>query len=163
MLRVLSAVVLTVGLLGCAQGTSVGAAGGDDARAGVTALVQRWSDAGEAGDFDAVAATYADAPGFVWIEQGEARYTDRAAIVAGLEQARAMRLSIRNDVSDIVVTPLSPDAAAFRAGYTLAIAAEGFSVNSNGTLSGVAVKRDGVWRFLQGAFSERPVRREQHR
>jgi ketosteroid isomerase-like protein len=128
-----------------------------DIKAAVTALVQRWSDAGKAGDWDGIAATYADEPGFAWIEQGEARYTDHAGIVAGLKQAREMRVAVRNDVSDIVVTPLSPDAAAYRASYALGMTAEGFQVNSEGTLSGVAVKRGGTWRFLQGAFSERPT------
>jgi len=129
---------------------------GDDVRRGVTELVQRWSDAGEALDWDEVADTYADVEGFVWIEQGEARYTSRGAILEGLNQARAMSASIRNDVSDIVVTPLSDDAAAFRAHYFLSVSAEGFSVSSEGVLSGVAIKEGGTWRFLQGSFSEQP-------
>jgi ketosteroid isomerase-like protein len=125
-------------------------------RQAVTELVQRWSDAGEAGDWDAVADTYAEADGFVWIEQGEARYTSRSAIVEGLNQARAMSASIRNDVSDIVVTPLGDDAAAFRAHYLLNLSAEGFSFASEGVLSGVAIRQGDAWRFLQGSFSEQP-------
>ncbi|MBY0566603.1 MAG: nuclear transport factor 2 family protein [Hyphomonadaceae bacterium] len=128
----------------------------DDVRSGVTELVQRWSDAGEALDWDAVADTYADVESFVWIEQGEARYTSRGAILDGLDRARSMSASIRNDVSDIVVTPLSDDAAAFRAHYLLTVSAEGFSVNSEGVLSGVAIREGGTWRFLQGSFSEQP-------
>lgn len=129
-----------------------------EAQAGVTALVQRWSDAGEAQDWDAVADTYADVEGFAWIEQGEARYVSRAAIVEGLDQARAMSASVRNDVTDIVVTPLGDGVAAFRARYLLNVSSEAFSYQSDGILSGVAVNRDGVWRFLQGSFSERPAR-----
>jgi ketosteroid isomerase-like protein len=131
----------------------------DDSEAGVTALVQRWSDAGEAGDWDAVADTYADAEGFVWIEQGEVRYPNYAAIVAGLDMARGMRATIRNDVSDIAVTPLGAGRAAFRARYEIALTAEQFSFSSQGVLSGVAIKQGDAWRFLQGAFSERPQRR----
>ena len=127
-----------------------------DIRQGVSELVQRWSDAGEAGDWDVVADTYADADGFVWIEQGEARYTSHGAIVEGLNQAREMSASIRNDVSDIVVTPLGADAAAFRARYFLSVSAEGFGYSSEGVLSGVAIRQDGAWRFLQGSFSEQP-------
>lgn len=126
-------------------------------QSGVTELVQRWSDAGEAQDWDAVADTYADAEGFVWIEQGEARYASRAAIVEGLNRARAMSAAVRNDVSDIIVTPLGDDVAAFRAHYVLSVSAEGFSYVSDGMLSGVAIKQNDVWRFLQGSFSERPA------
>jgi len=158
MIRSLLAIVFCVALSACAEQQAGPGGGGEDARTGVAALVQRWSDAGEAKDWDAIAATYADQDGFVWIEQGEARYTDHAAIVAGLERARTIAADIRNDVSDIVVTPLGPDHAAYRANYTLAVAAEGFSYASSGVLSGVAVKRDGVWQFLQGSFSERPQR-----
>lgn len=130
----------------------------DDASRAVTELVQRWSDAGESQDWDVVADTYADAEGFAWIEQGEARYASRAAILEGLSQARGMSASIRNDVSDIVVTPLGADAAAFRARYVLSVSAEGFSYDSQGVLSGVAIRQqDGVWRFLQGSFSEQPL------
>jgi len=125
-------------------------------RADVTALVQRWSDAGEAGDWEAVADTYADADGFVWIEQGEVRYADHAAIIAGLEQAQQANFRITNDVSEIVVTPLSDDAAAYRANYHLVINADAFSIDSRGVLSGVAIRQGQTWRLLQGAFSEQP-------
>lgn len=156
MARSLITIVLCIALAACVEESARPSDVSGDARTGVEQLVQRWSDAGEASDWDAVAETYADQDGFVWIEQGEARYTDRAAIVAGLERAREMSAEIRNDVSDIVVTPLASDVAAYRASYTLAVSAEGFNYNSSGVLSGVAVKRDGAWRFLQGSFSERP-------
>lgn len=126
-------------------------------RTAVTALVQRWSDAGEAGDWDSVAETYADAEGFVWIEQGEVRYPDHAAIVAGLDQVRESNARIVNDVSDIVVTPLSADFAAYRTVYTLTVSTQQFSFTSSGVLAGVAIRQDGTWRLLQGAFSERPA------
>lgn len=152
-MRKLGIVVLTTVAAGCAHAP---VATEDAVRRDVTALVQRWSDAGEAGDWAAVADTYADAPGFVWIEQGEARYTDRAAIVAGLEQVKTIDARIVNDVSNIVVTPLGPDTAAFRTDYALTLTSTAFSFRSSGVLSGVAVRRDGVWRFLQGAFSDKP-------
>lgn len=122
---------------------------------GVGELLQRWSDAGEALDWDAVASTYANEEGFVWIEQGEVRYPDYASIVAGLDQARAMQAKIRNDISDIAVTPLGPDAAAYRTNYVLAVSADGFGFESRGVLSGVAVRRNGEWKLLQGSFSEK--------
>jgi uncharacterized protein (TIGR02246 family) len=148
--------LLSVALSASAASQPATADSDAETRAGVAALVQRWSDAGTAKDWDAIAQTYADQPGFAWIEQGEARYTDRAAIVAGLDGARKMKADIDNKVSNIVVTPLAPGVAAYRADYRLSVKAEGFGYSSSGVLSGVAVKRDGTWRFLQGAFSERP-------
>jgi len=144
--------IVVLGASACAPATQSGEA----QRQAVTELVQRWSDAGEARDWDVIADTYADADGFAWIEQGDARYTSHSAIVEGLNQARSMSASIRNDVSDIVVTPLGPDAAAFRAHYLLSVSAEGFSYTSEGVLSGVAIRQGGAWRFLQGSFSEQP-------
>lgn len=150
MLR-LTLVVIAVLVSSCATAST-----NDGAQTGVAALVQRWSDTGEAGDWEAVADTYADAQGFVWIEQGEVRYPNRAAIVAGLDMARRMRATVRNDVSDIVVTPLGDRIAAFRANYTITVTSEQFSFTSQGVLSGVAIKQGETWRFLQGAFSDRP-------
>jgi len=128
----------------------------DAVRSGVTALIQRWSDAGEAGDWDGLADTYADAQGFAWIERGAVAYADHAAIVAGLENARASEARIVNDLSDIVVTPLSPDAAAYRANYRLSVRSESFGFDSAGVLSGVAIREGDTWRLLQGSFSEQP-------
>jgi hypothetical protein len=120
----------------------------------VAALIQRWSDAGEAGRWDVVADTYADSEAFAWIEQGEVRYASKAEIVAGLDAARAMQASIRNDVSDIVVTPLGADSAAYRARYVLAVRSAAFSFASQGVLAGVAIRENGRWKFLTGIFSE---------
>lgn len=129
----------------------------DDARSGVTALVQRWSDAGEAGDWDAVADTYADAEGFAWIEQGEVRYPSRAAIIEGLAGLRRMSPTLSSEVSNVVVSPLGGGVAAFRASYDLSVSTTRFSFRSRGVLSGVAIRQGATWRFLQGAFSDRPT------
>ena len=145
-----------LGVVACAPRSSQS----DDVSLGVTELVQRWSDASEARDWSVVEDTYANADGFAWIEQGVVRYSSRIDIVEGLNQARTMSASIRNDVSDIVVTPISNGAAAFRADYLLDVSADGFSYRSEGVLSGVAIMEDGVWRFLQGAFSAQPAPQE---
>ncbi len=129
----------------------------DDAQSGVAALVQRWSDAGEAGDWDAVADTYADAEGFAWIEQGEVRYPSRAAIIEGLAGIRGMSATVSSEVSNVVVSPLGEGVAAFRASYNLSVSTTQYSFSSQGVLSGVAIKQGDTWRFLQGAFSDRPT------
>lgn len=155
MLRAMCVVLAALSAASCASLPE-----SDDVRGDVTALVQRWSDAGEAGDWDAVADTYADAEGFAWIEQGEVRYPNRAAILEGLDTVRQMSASVRNDVSNIVVTPLGHRVAAFRADYDLTVSTAQFSFSSQGVLSGVAAKQGGTWRFLQGAFSDQPSARE---
>jgi len=152
--RFLSSILALVCLMGCAHAPALQ---GDVVRRDVTELIQRWSDAGESGDWDFVASTYAEHPAFTWIEQGEARYRSRAAIVAGLARARSMSASIRNDVSNVSVTPLANDVAAFTADYFLSVSAEGFSYTSQGVWSGVAIRQGDGWRFLQGSFSERPT------
>ncbi|MEZ5961077.1 MAG: nuclear transport factor 2 family protein [Hyphomonadaceae bacterium] len=148
--------LVAVALLMLAACTPAGPQSYDGAavRNGVTALVQRWSDAGEASDWDALADTYADVEGFSWVERGEVRYTNHAAIIAGLQQARDAGLSVTNDVSDIEVTPLSAEAAAYRANYRLAVTSPQFSFTSEGILSGVAIRQDGTWRFLHGSLNE---------
>jgi ketosteroid isomerase-like protein len=127
----------------------------DVVRSEVTELVQRWSDAGDANDWDAVADTYADAEGFAWVERGEVRYPNHEAIVAGLQQARDAGLSVTNDVSEIVVTPLGPDAAAYHANYSIGVTSPQFSFASEGVMSGVAIRQGDTWRFLQGSLNER--------
>lgn len=125
-----------------------------DARAEVASLVQRWSDASEAGDVEALADTYADRDGFAWIERGAVSYASRAAIVEGL--SRVQGASIANDVSDISVTSLGDGVAAFHAHYAFEVRSADFQFGSEGTMSGVAIKQGETWRFLQGAFSEFP-------
>lgn len=128
-----------------------------DVRTEVTSLVQRWSDASEASDVQTLADTYADQEGFVWIERGDVSYATHAAIVEGLDRVAAARAAIVNDVSEISVTPLGDRAAAFHAHYAFEVVGEGFQFSSRGTMSGVAIKQDQTWRFLQGSFSELPM------
>jgi ketosteroid isomerase-like protein len=152
LVRIASIVLALLGATACASSPE-----NDDVRGSVAALVQRWSDAAEAGDWDALADTYADAEGFVWIEQGEVRYASRAAILEGLDRVRGMSASVSSEVSNVVVTPLSDGVAAFRADYVAAVSTNQFSFSSRGVLSGVAIKHGDTWRFLQGALSDRPT------
>lgn len=121
--------------------------------AGVTQLIENWSQAGVEGRWGDLKALYADEPGFVWIEQGRVAYPDHAAVVAGVDQAAGMGAAIESKVFDISVAPLSPDAAAFHARSTLSLKTEEFGFEFDGVFSGVAVKRDGAWRFLHGHLS----------
>jgi len=121
---------------------------------GVEALLGDWSAAGAEGRFDDLKALYADDPGFYWVEQGRVAYADYAAVIAGVDQVAAMNAMIRSDVSDIFVTPLSADAAAFRAATKIGFVSSEFSFDFEGAFTGVAAKRDGRWKFLNGHLSK---------
>lgn len=123
------------------------------AAAGVTALIREWSAAGAEGRWNDLKALYADDPDFYWVEQGRVAYDSAAAAAAGVDRVAAMNAMIRSDVDAIAVTPLSADAASFRAHTKIGFVSTDFSFNFEGAFTGVAVRRDGRWRFLQGHLS----------
>lgn len=128
------------------------------AESGARALVENWASAGSEGRWDELVALYADDPDFAWIEQGQNRYPDHAAVARGVAQARDANLTLRTRVDDIVVTPLARDAAAVRADVSMVFgdpSRGGFSFD--GMLTGVAVERGGQWMFLQGHLSSPPA------
>jgi hypothetical protein len=118
-----------------------------EVRTGVAAMLESWAAAGREGRWDEVAALYADDPGFAWVERGAVRYPSRVAAVEGLHVVTGQK--IQSQVTNIAVTPLSADAAAFRSNVTFAFNAGGTPVELKGVITGVAVRRDGAWRFLQ--------------
>lgn len=127
------------------------------AQAGATALAEEWARAGSEGRWDDLVRLYADEPGFAWVEQGEIRYADHEAIAQGVAQVRAAQLRVHTVVSNVVATPLSPDAAVVRANYSIVFrdpADGGFTFD--GLLTAVAVQREGRWVFLQGHLSSPP-------
>ena len=136
--------------------SAAGAAAGDEAavRAGVEALLHEWSAAGSEGRWDDLKALYADDPGFAWIENGAVAYSDHASVITGVDQVIAMNATLKSDVRDIVVTPISADAAAFRSSVEFAFTSSAFSFDFDGAFTGVAVMREGKWRFLQGHLSK---------
>lgn len=127
------------------------------AEAGATALVENWASAGAEGRWDDLVALYADEPGFAWIEQGRNRYPDHEAVEQGVAQARDANLTVRTSVDNIVVTPLTADAAAVRANVSIVFgdpSQGGFAFD--GMLTGLAIEREGRWMFLQGHLSSPP-------
>lgn len=120
----------------------------------VEALIREWSAAGTEGRWGDLKTLYADDPDFFWVEQGGLAYADYASVVAGLDQVAATNATVRNDVADIIVTPLSADAVTFRATANISLASADFSFDFNGVFTGVAVIKDGRWRFLNGHLSK---------
>lgn len=152
--------LLSAVLAGCAPAPDRGGAATavrvDEAAivSGVETLIREWSAAGAEGRWDDLKALYADDPAFCWIEQGRVAYADRASVVAGVDQIAAMGAMIRSDVAEIVATPLGPDAASFRASTRIGFVSPEFSFDFEGAFTGVAVRRDGRWQFLQGHLSK---------
>lgn len=155
MAPVLRAVAALLFLAACAQAPAAPTqAELDAAEAGAVALVNDWAAAGTEGRWNDLPQLYADDPGFTWVEQGEIRYIDHAAITAGVNQARDSGLTIRTTVSNVTATALARDAAAVRANVSIVFveAGEG-GFSFRGILTGVAIERDGRWMFLQGHLS----------
>jgi hypothetical protein len=122
--------------------------------AGVTALIEEWSKAGQEGRYDDLKALYSDEADFYWVENGRLAYADHAAVAAGVDQLAAINPLLRSSAHDIVVTPLGEDSASFRAAVEIGLVSSDFSFDFAGMFTGVAVRRDGVWRFLQGHLSK---------
>ncbi len=149
---------LAILTLACAVGacSATPAYDADAVQRAAVALVEEWSRAGREGRWADLEALYADERGFAWIERGTVAYDSHATIVAAVRQAAAARIAVDTRVADVVAVPLAADAAAVRAAFTMRLE---FSptqvVERQGVLTGVAVKRDGRWRFLQGSMASR--------
>lgn len=159
-MRILIALVLLIAA-SCATPDAGAPVLGEDAmdeaaaaRLGVETLLRDWSAAGAEGRWGDLKALYADDPAIYWVEQGRVAYRDYASVIAGVDQVAAMSAMIRSDVRDIVVTPIAADAASFRTLTTIGFVSADFSFDFEGVFTGVAVKRDGRWKFLQGHLSK---------
>ena len=87
------------------------------------------------------------------------RFATRAAAVAGLEGAKAAASKLPTTVSEIAVTPVSDEAAAFRVRVKVAadFGGEAPPVDADAILTGVAFEYDGAWKFLDGHWEARPT------
>ena len=128
-------------------------------RTDVTALLETWAKANSDGDWDAVGKLYADDKGFVWVERGAVRYATRDAAIAGLEGVKAAGSKVATTVSEITVTPLAGDAAAFRTRVKISadFGTEAPPVNVDAILTGVAFDYESGWKILQGHMEQRPA------
>ena len=117
-------------------------------------MLREWSATGAEGRWEDLKSLYADDPDFAWIEDGAVAYQDHVAVIAGVDRVAAMNAVIKTEIGDIVVTPLSADAAAFRSAVSIGFVTPDFTFNFAGAFTGVAIARDGRWRFLQGHLSK---------
>lgn len=124
-----------------------------DAGRGVAELLDRWAAAGSQGRWDDLKGLYADDSAFAWVEQGRLAYPTHAAAAAGVDAAARSGAKIVTRVSAVSVAPLGPETAAFRAQVRMSYSSAQTNFDFDGVITGVAVWRDGQWKFLQGHLS----------
>ena len=149
-------------LAACAQPAPLPAASLDAAEEAAISLVDAWAATATEGRWADLPSLFADEPGFAWIEQGEVRYADHAAIEAAAAQALESGVAVQTTIVDVEARGLSPDAAAVEAIVSIVFGdpdAGGFEFD--GVLTAVAVEREGQWVFLQGHLSQPPAPRQQ--
>jgi len=144
--------VIALGLVACAPPPPQKA--DPDASRGVTEMLNRWAAAGSEGRWEELKALYADDPHFAWVERGRIAYPTHAAVVAGVDAAARSGAKVTTRVSDVSVAPLGPETAAFSANVKFTYASAQVNFDFDGVITGVAVWRNGQWKFLQGHLSE---------
>lgn len=120
----------------------------------VTTTLEAFRAAFAARDFRSALRFYADDPRFRWIEDGELRYTSRAAVATALlafaPAVRALELSY----FDPVVTPLGPGVAVVTSRFVQKLTDTTGAVRGlAGTMSVTMIHADSGWRFLVGHTS----------
>lgn len=120
------------------------------------AMLSAFADAGERGDWDALARFYDDAPGFLWVERGGVTARSRGDIAAYLARVPA-GTRLRTAFDSLEISALSPDivTATTRTRTTLLTGTPPTVAGSFETrLSLVLVRRPDGWKFRQGHAAE---------
>ena len=128
----------------------------EEVAAGVEDMLQGWAATGSEGRWSDLNAFYATDPGFRWIELGRVAYTSADEIENGLNTLGQINASMSSRIDNVSVAPLGPGAAAFTANLAVDFTSDQFSYAFDGVISGVAVNKDGAWKFLQGHISAPP-------
>jgi len=119
----------------------------------VRAMLERWAAAFESRDAAGVRAVLADDEGFVWLEDGEARYRGEESIVSALASFPS-GMTFSHELRDVRVTAQS-DHAAWAEVATKTEIRQGESVVAGfeGVVLIVAEKEEGDWRIVAGHTS----------
>jgi hypothetical protein len=121
-------------------------------------FLDAWQAAGNEGRYGDLKPLYSNRAGFLWVEDGAAKYGSARGVAAALDQAAASNASVIITLDNRNITPLARDAAAVSANYTRQIAlGEGGAFESRGMFTGTLIREgegeDGQWKFLHGHFS----------
>jgi hypothetical protein len=110
-----------------------------------------------AGQWDSLAALYANDADFRWLEQGVIQYRSAAQIREALRRA-SPTTRIETDYWDTKIVPLAPGVAAVATAFHTKLIESGNSPSRefSGVLDMTVVHRDGGWRILMGHSSSRP-------
>lgn len=121
--------------------------------ADVRALLERWATAFESRDAAGVRAVLADDEGFVWLEDGEARYRGKESIVSALASFPP-GMTFSHELRDVRVTALSDDAAWAEVSTKTEIRqGESVVAGFEGVVLIVTEKQEGDWRIVAGHTS----------
>ncbi len=154
--RRLTVMILAVALVAVA-GAEGRAAAADEVDSAVRAALERFVEAVNSGDLEAVIPFYAEDRSFFWIEDGAVRYRSQEEVAeayAGLEETFE---SFRIGLHDMRVVPLAAGAASVGVLFHQEMTtASGSRIELEGAILATMVERDGAWKFLTGHTSTRP-------
>lgn len=154
-----AALVILLGSVGCARpnadmSAEHAAAIGDSARV----FLAEFTRLSEAAQWDSLGALYSERADFRFLESGEVRYADAAAIRAALTTMPA-GTHIRTEHTDVVVQPLAPGVAGVAARFaTQFVDSAGVSFGFSGAITLTLQHEPLGWRIVSG-HSSAPVPR----
>lgn len=116
-------------------------------------MLSRWAAAFGSRDAEGVRDLLADGDGFVWLEDGEAKYRGEESIVTALASFPS-GMAFSHELKEVRVTPLSNDAAWAEVATKTEIRQGGTMVAGfDGVVLIVAKKQAGAWTVAAGHTS----------
>lgn len=154
--QLLAVTTLGVALLAGAAAEVQAASAAGEVEGAIRATLERYVEAVNAGDLEAVVPLYAGDRSFFWIEDGAVRYRSQEEVAeayAGLGDAFD---SFRIELHDMRVVPLAADAASVGVLFWQEMTTKsGTRIELEGAILATMVERDGAWKFLAGHTSTR--------
>lgn len=120
-------------------------------------FLEAWVAARAAGDGAVLRPMYTDQTGFVWVQDGKVFYDSADDAAASLDFASTGGYTPELKFSEPKFKALSKNAASVWSEYTetLTIGADTV-IETKGIFTGVLIKEDGQWKFVQAQFGAVP-------
>ncbi len=145
---VAGALITAGAVIGCErEGTRGAPASTAHVERDVKSLLERWVHTFEKRDLNGVRSVLAADDRFVWLEDGEPRYRGADEVVRALA-GFPPGLAFTHELRDVLVTPISEDAAWAHMAASTRIKQNGQVVSEFGSVVLMVVRREnGVWRI----------------